>query len=83
MIDIGMRIILGQLITSFKCNFFVIDEGFVHFDADRLELVDHIFDLLRNTFDFTLIISHLEKLNESVDIQYNVKKENGRSAIAR
>ncbi len=60
-----------------------LDEGFVHFEADRIELVDHIFDLLRNTFDFTLIISHLEKLNESVDIQYNVKKVNNRSTITK
>jgi DNA repair exonuclease SbcCD ATPase subunit len=40
-----------------------------------------LFDYLKSSFDFIIIISHLDAMRDMVDKQLEIKKENGFSKI--
>ena len=48
-------------------NFLAIDEGFGNLDSDNLNSMFMLFDYLKSTFDFILIISHLDSMRDIMD----------------
>ena len=55
-------------------NFLAIDEGFGNLDSDNLNSMFMLFDYLKSTFDFILIISHLDSMRDNIDTLININK---------
>ena len=55
-------------------NFLAIDEGFGNLDSDNLNSMFMLFDYLKSTFDFILIISHLDSMRDVMDTLININK---------
>jgi len=51
----------------------IIDEGFTTCDANHLEKIPHFLRLLLNQFESIILVSHLEKIQESVDNTIHIK----------
>jgi len=56
-------------------NFLAIDEGFGNLDSDNLNSMFMLFDYLKSTFDFILIISHLDSMRDIMDTLINIKSK--------
>ena len=57
-------------------NFLAIDEGFGNLDSDNLNSMFMLFDYLKSTFDFILIISHLDSMRDIMDTLISINKVN-------
>ena len=55
-------------------NFLAIDEGFGNLDSDNLNSMFMLFDYLKSTFDFILIISHLDSMRDIMDTLISINK---------
>ena len=62
-------------------NFLAIDEGFGNLDSDNLNSMFMLFDYLKSTFDFILIISHLDSMRDIMDTLININKVNSFSKV--
>ena len=69
-----VAIIESSNISGPNCMF--IDEGFSCMDKSNLQNVKIIFNKLKELFDFTLIVSHLDELKCSCDNYINITKKN-------
>jgi len=76
-----LRVALINISNLPRPNFIAIDEGFGCADADNLSSMSALFSILKNSFDFMLIISHLDSMKDMVDSHIEIKKENGFSKI--
>ena len=67
-ISIAFRLSLHN-ICDYICfpNFFIIDEGFGTFDNKHISEVNKIFEFLKRKYQFTIIISHIDEIKNSVD----------------
>ena len=54
----------------------MIDEGFSNADSDNLSNIPILFDIFRQNFQNSLIITHLDVVKGSTDCQINIKKNN-------
>jgi len=62
-------------------NFLAIDEGFGNLDSDNLNSMFMLFDYLKSTFDFILIISHLDSMRDIMDTLININKVDSFSKV--
>ncbi len=62
-------------------NFLAIDEGFGNLDSDNLNSMFMLFDYLKSTFDFILIISHLDSMRDIMDTLISINKVNSFSKV--
>ena len=62
-------------------NFLAIDEGFGNLDSDNLNSMFMLFDYLKSTFDFILIISHLDSMRDIMETLININKVNSFSKV--
>jgi DNA repair exonuclease SbcCD ATPase subunit len=76
-----IRVALINISNLPRPNFIAIDEGFGCADADNLSSMNSLFSILKSSFDFMLIISHLDSMKDMVDHTIEIKKENGFSKI--
>ena len=60
-------------------NFMAIDEGFSCMDKSNLENIDSLFNIIKSTFDFALIVSHINELKDKCDNYINITKQNENS----
>ena len=73
--SLAMRVGLIN-VSNLPCsNFLAIDEGFGNMDADNLNSVYMLFQYLKTRFQFTLIVSHIEQMRDTVDTLLEIKKE--------
>lgn len=79
--NLAMRIALANVSNMPKSNFLAIDEGFGALDNDTFATVPALFSFLRSSFDFILIISHIDHVRDFVDSQIEIKKEKGFSSV--
>ena len=72
---IAVRIALTNFSNLPKPNFFILDEPGTALDAENLSMFDSILDILRQQFRFTLLITHIDSMKDSVDkiIEVNVQ----------
>jgi len=77
-----IRVALINISNLPRPNFIAIDEGFGCADADNLSSMNSLFSILKTSFDFMLIISHLDSMKDMVDHTIEIKKENGFSKIS-
>jgi len=80
-LSLAIRVALINISNLPRPNFLVLDEGFGVLDAENLAEMSSLFAYLKSSFDFILIISHLEALRDMVDNHIEVTKDNGVSKV--
>jgi len=80
-LSLAIRVALINISNLPRPNFMVIDEGFGVIDSANLPSVQILFSYLKHSFDFIIIVSHLDALRDMVDNHLEIKKENGFSTV--
>lgn len=80
-VSTAIRMALVEISNIQKPNFFVIDEGFGTLDSQSFDKMNDILDVIKNRFEFVIVISHIEKMRDLVDKFIDLKMENGFSYI--
>lgn len=76
LVSIAVRIAMTSFSNLPRANFFILDEPGTALDAENLRAFDRILDLLRQQFRFTLLITHISEMKDSVDKIIEVNKNN-------
>ena len=66
-VNLAIRIALLRLDYVSGPNFMVIDEGFTSLDKSNTECLESLFSIIRDTFDFSLIVTHNNELKRFCD----------------
>jgi DNA repair exonuclease SbcCD ATPase subunit len=74
--SLGMRIVLGRLgVAGIRNRQLFIDEGFTACDGDNLGVVPEVLEELLDRYDALVIVSHLEKLQEGIRNQIEIRRD--------
>jgi len=79
--SLAIRVALTTVSNLPKPNFLVIDEGLGVLSTDNLMSMHMLFAILKDQFDFIVIISHLEAVRDMVDSLIEIQVNNGYSQI--
>lgn len=79
--SLAIRIALINITNLPKPTFIAIDEGWGSLDTENLHKIPLLFDVMRNKFDFTLIVSHIDNMKDMVDGLIEIEKINEMSVI--
>lgn len=79
--SLAIRIALLNISNLPRPNFMILDEGFSVLDSSNIQTMSTLFAFLKNTFDFVIIISHLDAMRDFVDSHLEITKENGFSKV--
>lgn len=80
-VNIIFKIILNKFNTKFVSDFLIIDEGFTSYDKEHLNNINQLITLLKNTYKFVIIISHIDNLKDYFDKTIDITINNGDSNI--
>ena len=75
--SIAIRVGLTEVSNLPRCNFLAIDEGWSTLDAENLAAIPTLFTILKNYYDFVIIVSHNEALRDAVDKQIEITRCDG------
>jgi DNA repair exonuclease SbcCD ATPase subunit/DNA repair exonuclease SbcCD nuclease subunit len=74
---LAIRVALAKISALPKSNFIIIDEGLGSLDPEKLSSISSLFGVLRQQFDFVLLITHVDAAKDIADhlieIQINGK----------
>ena len=73
----AIRIALINITNMPKPNVFILDEPGTALDNDNMEGFIRILDLVKNYFDITILISHIDQLKDSVDTNIEISRNDG------
>lgn len=79
--SLAIRVALITISNLPKPNFLVIDEGLGTLSTDNLMSMHMLFSILKDQFDFIVVISHLEAVRDMVDSLIEIQMHNGYSQI--
>lgn len=79
--SLAIRVALITVSNLPKPNFLIIDEGLGTLSSENLMSMHLLFSILKNQFDFIIIISHLEAVRDMVDSLMEIQLNNGYSKI--
>jgi DNA repair exonuclease SbcCD ATPase subunit len=79
--NLALRIALSNVSNLPRSNFLIIDEGLGSLDHEHLAAVYSLFGYLKTQFEFIILISHIDTSRDMVDMQLEIKKENGFSRV--
>ena len=79
--SIAIRLALITITSLPKSNILILDEPATSLDTENLDGFIRILEIMRSKFDLVLIISHLEKLKEAVDMEITIEKDDGYAKI--
>ena len=65
--SIAIRVAFSEISNLPKCNILTIDEGFSTLDPEHLSSMSVLFSVLKNHYDFIIVISHNETIKDFVD----------------
>lgn len=74
---LAIRVALLSISSLPKTDMLIIDEGFGKLDAEHLESVQKMFEVLRQSFTTVFIISHVDSMRDLVDHSIEITSENG------
>jgi DNA repair exonuclease SbcCD ATPase subunit len=80
-LTIAIRVALINISNLPKMNGIIIDEGFGVLDSENLSSMHQLFVYLKSSFDFVIIISHLDALRDMVDKHMEIVKDDGFSKL--
>lgn len=72
---LAMRIALMKISNLPKSNFLVIDEGLGVLDSDNLSSMNQLFGMIKEQFDFVILISHLDIVKDITDNLIEIKRD--------
>lgn len=73
----AIRIALINITNMPKPNVFILDEPGTALDNDNMEGFIRILDLVKNYFDITVLISHIDQLKDAVDTNIEISRNEG------
>ncbi len=79
--SLAIRIGLINVSTLPRPNFIIVDEGFGALDSDNIANMEGAFQYLKNQFDFTMIITHLDTIKDYMDSLIPIEVKNGISKV--
>ena len=79
--SIAIRVALLNVSSLPRPNFLAIDEGFSALDGDNVNNLSLLFDYLKASFDFILVISHIDSMRDMVDTIMEIKKKGEYSTV--
>ena len=79
--SLAIRVGLINVTNLPRSNFLAIDEGFGTMDSDNINSVYQLFQYLKTQFQFTLIVSHIDSMRDTVDTLLEIKKDSDFSNI--
>jgi DNA repair protein SbcC/Rad50 len=80
-VNLAFRIGMMEIANIPLPNFMVIDEGLSAFDYENSQKIPQLFDYLKEIFDFVLVVSHNDYMNDFVDTQLVIQRNNERSNL--
>ena len=81
MVDIAIKIVLGKMARVPHSSLMFIDEGMSVMDQDRMARIGDLFQFLRDHFRYSFVISHIDTVEEHVDVRLHITKEGRLSKI--
>ena len=72
--NLALRIAFCKLNKCVRSNFLMIDEGFTVSSQNNLPKMETLFDLIRQYFKWSLIVSHLDQIKSNYDFTHTIKK---------
>ena len=81
MLDLSFRILSLRYTMLPRSNLFILDETFSCFDNANLSQVSGLYDLLYSLFDHIIMITHLDKLKETISNMITISNVNGNARI--
>lgn len=82
MSSMAIRIALSNISVIPRPNFFALDEGLGVLDSTNLNSIYLLFNYMREMYDFTLIISHIDSVRDMVDSSISIALKDGNSFIS-
>lgn len=73
-IGFTIRLALIDICNKNKPNFIAIDEGFSCMDENNLSNIKNLLQIIKQKFDFSLIISHIDIMKDYCDSYIHVRK---------
>jgi DNA repair exonuclease SbcCD ATPase subunit len=73
--SIAIRLAFLNVTSLPKCDVFVLDEPGTALDNDNLAGFIRILELIKGSFKTVLLISHLDALKDTVDMQINIDRQ--------
>lgn len=80
-VNLALRISINLLNKHIKTDFLIIDEGFSACDPQNIEQLKAIFNYIKKTFKWCIMISHLDGIKNSFDNLIEIKKKDGASHL--
>ena len=80
--SMGFRIALSNISAIPRPNFFALDEGLGVLDSTNLNSIYLLFNYMREIYDFTMIISHIDSVRDMVDTSITIANKEGNSFIS-
>ena len=81
LIQVAFRIVFHQYNNIIKTNFMILDEGFSTADATNIINLSELFVYLRKKFDWCLVISHQQGIQNYMDTIIDINRIDGTSRI--
>jgi len=80
-LSLAIRVALINISNLPRPNFLILDEPFGVLDAENLSNMNTLFSYLKGSFDFIIVVSHIDAVKDIVDDNIDIKKENGFSKV--
>lgn len=80
-LSLAIRVALINISNLPRPNFLIVDEGFGVMDAENLSHMGTLFSYLKTSFEFIIVISHLEAMRDIVDQHIEITKDDGFSKV--
>lgn len=79
--SIAMRVALTSISNLPRSSFLIIDEGWGNLDEENLNWVSTLLSYLKSQFDYIITISHIEQIQDVVDVLLEISKKNNLSHV--
>jgi DNA repair exonuclease SbcCD ATPase subunit len=79
--SLAIRIALTNVSNLPRPNFIAIDEGWGTMDSDNINSVYKLFEYLKNQYQFSLIISHIDAMRDFTDDLLEIRREENNSKL--
>jgi DNA repair exonuclease SbcCD ATPase subunit len=81
MLDIVLKIIIGQISMIPKSNIMFIDESISVLDKNRLAAIEDLFVFLKQYYNQVYIITHMKQVKNSINYTLDIKRLRGYSLL--
>lgn len=79
--NIAFKVALNEMSKRIKTKFFIVDEGFSQCDTETLNKISELFDFLRSTYEYVLVITHDSQIQAYTTSSIHIVKKGGKTHI--